>query len=87
MPVLKEKLGKIAIIGDSGCTLPNDNSTTCNSKHWPLVGNIASLSTHNPDLVIHLGDYNYKMYRCYHNRNKCEECMRVIVLSPGKKNC
>ena len=52
---------KIAVIGDTGCRtklgIPFQNHLDIDD--WPFAEVIASISMHDPDLVIHVGDYLY----------------------------
>ncbi|MFM2438345.1 MAG: hypothetical protein RLZ55_1164 [Actinomycetota bacterium] len=60
------KLDSVAIVGDSGCRLePPKPMQDCNSTAtWPappVSGEIAQLA---PELIIHTGDYYYRMVQC-----------------------
>ncbi|MBY0281022.1 MAG: metallophosphoesterase [Alphaproteobacteria bacterium] len=50
-------INKIAIIGDTGC---RDSQNINDPKQWPFPQIVENISNHNPDLVIHLGDYIYQ---------------------------
>ena len=46
----------LAIFGDSGCSPSHQNCTT----GWPYPELIAAAVEQQPDLVIHVGDYDYR---------------------------
>lgn len=71
VPVLAEKISKIAFIGDTGCRINMLFQQECNSvDSWPLKKNLDSIAFHKPDLIIHVGDYHYRQTKC-RNTKKC----------------
>ena len=48
---------KIIVIGDTGCL---DNSNQDCKTEWPFPAFAKDAASLHPDLVIHLGDYNYR---------------------------
>ncbi|WP_168463798.1 metallophosphoesterase family protein [Wolbachia endosymbiont of Ctenocephalides felis wCfeT] len=71
IPVLPEKINKIAFIGDTGCRVNMLFQQECNSvDSWPLKKNLDSIALHEPDLIIHVGDYHYRKTKC-RNAKKC----------------
>ncbi len=50
---------KILLIGDTGCRLKGLYSQDCKIE-WPFAQVAVLAAQHNPDLVIHLGDYLYR---------------------------
>jgi len=71
VPVLAEKISKIAFIGDTGCRINMLFQQECNSiDSWPLKKNLNSIAFHKPDLIIHVGDYHYRQTKC-RNTKKC----------------
>ena len=50
---------RIAVVGDSGC---KDNLQTqpCTPSAWPFAAIAGRVSQQAPDVVIHVGDYNYR---------------------------
>jgi hypothetical protein len=61
LPVPKDSLSSIVVLGDTGCRQKKQN---CYSIQWPFlkVSQLAALS--HPDLVIHVGDYRYRTPDC-----------------------
>ncbi|MDM8335615.1 metallophosphoesterase family protein [Wolbachia pipientis] len=71
VPILPEKISKIAFIGDTGCRINALLQQECNSvDSWPLKKNLDSIAFHKPDLIIHVGDYHYRKTKC-RNTQKC----------------
>ncbi|WDM85538.1 metallophosphoesterase [Ehrlichia sp. JZT12] len=74
IPVINKKIRKIAVIGDTGCIVSfwngklNEQHCTSSDK-WPLKRILHHVSEHNPDLVIHVGDYLYRVDKCIHVEN------------------
>lgn len=59
LPVLSPgstRLARLAVLGDSGCKAPKQDCTTA----WPLPKIAAAAAAGKPELVIHVGDYNYR---------------------------
>ncbi|MGL9732924.1 MAG: metallophosphoesterase [Wolbachia sp.] len=71
IPILPEKISKIAFIGDTGCRINALFQQECNSiNSWPFKKNLDSIASHKPDLIIHVGDYHYRKTKC-RNEQKC----------------
>ncbi|NUY39451.1 phosphoesterase [Wolbachia endosymbiont of Litomosoides brasiliensis] len=71
VPILPEKISRIAFIGDTGCRINALFQQECNSvDSWPLKKNLDSIALHEPDLIIHVGDYHYRKTKC-RNTQKC----------------
>jgi len=47
----------VVVIGDSGCL--NDSQQDC-ATDWPFAALVRAAVNEHPDLVIHVGDYNYR---------------------------
>ncbi len=45
----------VVVVGDSGCKTPKQDCSTA----WPFPAIAAAAARDQPDLVIHVGDYNY----------------------------
>ena len=58
-------LGRIIVIGDTGCRLKGPLVQDCNDpKRWPFPLVAAHAAAKHPDLVIHVGDYYYRESPC-----------------------
>jgi hypothetical protein len=59
------RLGRIVIIGDTGCRLKGPLVQDCNDpRRWPFPLVAARAAGRHPDLVIHVGDYYYRESPC-----------------------
>ncbi|KJV69559.1 calcineurin-like phosphoesterase family protein [Candidatus Neoehrlichia lotoris str. RAC413] len=73
IPVLPSKIKKIAIIGDTGCRVSSYYQQNCKLQDtWPLEKILYQISQHNPDLVIHVGDYLYREKDCVDDK-ECDK--------------
>lgn len=73
VPTLPAQIKKIAFIGDTGCRVTNLVEQACSSeKEWPLTLVLNSISTHKPDLIVHVGDYHYREKTCKSGQ-KCSQ--------------
>lgn len=53
---------KVAILGDTGCRLRGKEIQNCNNPNeWPLKTISESIAKENPDFIIHVGDYHYRV--------------------------
>lgn len=57
LPAANPNPADIAIYGDSGCKAPGQD---CGAATWPWPALVQAGAARNPDLVIHVGDYNYR---------------------------
>jgi hypothetical protein len=56
---------RIVVVGDTGCRIKDENVQDCNDpKDWTLPELARSAAAARPDLVIHVGDYNYRESPC-----------------------
>jgi hypothetical protein len=58
---------RIAVIGDSGCRMKKSDHAwqACNDADaWPFAKIAAAAAALNPDLVLHVGDYQYRENAC-----------------------
>lgn len=68
----RERIGRILLIGDTGCRLRALALQGCNAlKTWPLrlVADLAAEAA--PDLVIHVGDLIYRERACPQDMTAC----------------
>jgi hypothetical protein len=66
LPLPKANPQRIVIFGDTGCRLKNGDTTQpCNDPNgWPFAKVAAAAAAAHPDLVIHVGDYEYREDAC-----------------------
>jgi hypothetical protein len=66
LPLARPNPRRIVIFGDTGCRLLNGHATqACNDPNaWPFPKVAAHAAAARPDLVIHVGDYEYRESPC-----------------------
>jgi hypothetical protein len=79
LPVPKDTLANIVVVGDTGCRMKSDKSASsgdsedkedgefqsCNDRSkWPFAKVSSAAAAAKPDLVIHVGDYLYRESKC-----------------------
>ena len=70
----KAKIDRIVVIGDTGCRLKaSDNAwQACNDPaQWPFAAIAARAAALHPDLVLHVGDYQYRENPCPADQTGC----------------
>lgn len=53
-------IGRIVVLGDTGCRVKGKAVQPCDDAHWPLNSLAIHAADKHPDLVIHVGDYLYR---------------------------
>ena len=74
LPLLPPQIKRIVVIGDTGCRLKSSDHAyqNCNDKNlYPFAKIAASAAKWKPDLVIHVGDYEYRENVCPENMPGC----------------
>ena len=67
LPLPKATPQRIAIIADTGCRLKKSSNAfqSCSdATQWPLAKVAQSVAAMKPDLVLHIGDYQYRENAC-----------------------
>jgi hypothetical protein len=65
LPIARPNPRRIVVIGDSGCRVEKDKIQNCkNPDEWPFARIAAAAAATRPDLVIHVGDYEYRAALC-----------------------
>src|SRR5271163_4964195 len=66
LPLPRPNPQRIVVFGDTGCRLlTGDPTQECNDpKAWPFPTIAAAAAATRPDLVIHVGDYEYRETAC-----------------------
>lgn len=61
LPPVPPTVTHVAVFGDTGCK-PDDQNGCKKDKHWPFgeMADSAAESDPTPDLILHMGDYNYR---------------------------
>jgi hypothetical protein len=60
LPVVAEAPARIAVLGDSGCKPKDQAGCGLDDPQWPLPVLARAAAASRPDLVLHVGDYNYR---------------------------
>ncbi len=60
LPAVAAAPARVAIFGDSGCKPNDQQGCTMDDPAWPFPRLAASAAKTSPELVIHVGDYNYR---------------------------
>jgi len=62
---LPAKIGKIAILGDTGCRIKGSAVQDCASTvAWPLAQVSRSIANNKPDVTLFVGDFHYRESSC-----------------------
>jgi hypothetical protein len=60
LPRVVEKPSRIAVLGDSGCKPKDQQGCGLDDPQWPFPTLAKAAAANRPDLVLHVGDYNYR---------------------------
>ncbi|MDE2474105.1 MAG: metallophosphoesterase [Alphaproteobacteria bacterium] len=72
IPLPKPAPTRILVIGDTGCRILGKNVQACNDpEKWPFATIAREAAGLNPDLVIHVGDYDYRESACPEGNAGC----------------
>ena len=64
---------RIVVVGDTGCRMAGDRFQACDDpRAWPFAQVARSAAAWRPDLVIHVGDYNYREAPCPDGNQGCQ---------------
>ena len=72
IPLPKPAPTRILVIGDTGCRIMGKTGQACNDpEQWPFATVAREAAGLNPDLVIHVGDYDYREASCPEGNAGC----------------
>lgn len=74
LPLPKHEIDRIVVIGDTGCRLKKSDNAyqACNDPDgYPFAKVAAAAASWKPDLVVHVGDYEYRENKCPDNNPGC----------------
>jgi hypothetical protein len=60
LPPVVENPSRIAVFGDSGCKPKDQEGCGLDDPQWPFPALARAAAASRPDLVLHVGDYNYR---------------------------
>lgn len=75
LPLLKTEVKRIVIIGDTGCRLKKSDNAyqACNDiQLYPFARVAAAAANWKPDLVVHVGDFQYRENACPEDNRGCQ---------------
>lgn len=60
LPAVSRNPAKVVVVGDTGCKPKDQAGCSLDDPEWPFPQLMAAAAIDPPDLVIHVGDYNYR---------------------------
>jgi len=60
LPAAHRKVSRVAILGDTGCKPSDQVGCGLDDPQWPFPALAKAAAAGAPDLVLHMGDYNYR---------------------------
>ena len=60
LPAAHRRVGRVAVLGDSGCKPSAQAGCGLDDPAWPFPAIAKAAAKDRPDLVLHVGDYNYR---------------------------
>ncbi|GAC1418520.1 MAG: metallophosphoesterase [Candidatus Velthaea sp.] len=72
LPRVPHTIRRIAVLGDSGCRIKGWTIQNCNDPAaWPFARIARAVASDRPDLIVHVGDYEYREAACPHGDARC----------------
>ena len=60
LPTAHRRVARVAVIGDTGCKPSSQSGCGLDDPAWPFPPLASAAAAGKPDLVLHMGDYNYR---------------------------
>lgn len=60
LPEARREVRRVAVVGDSGCKPKDQEGCGLDDPAWPFPALARAAAGRRPDLVVHVGDYNYR---------------------------
>jgi len=60
LPAAHRRVARVAVIGDTGCQPSKQSGCGLDDPAWPFPSIASAAAALKPDLVLHMGDYNYR---------------------------
>ncbi len=60
LPVARRAVRRVAVVGDTGCKPQDQSGCGTDDPAWPFPALARAAAGRRPDLVLHVGDYNYR---------------------------
>lgn len=74
LPPLPRRISRLVVLGDTGCRIAAGDIQNCNDgAAWPFARIAQSIAREmpRPDLIIHVGDYEYREAPCPAGDRRC----------------
>jgi hypothetical protein len=72
LPIPRAAPKRLVIFGDTGCRLKGEEIQNCDrAADWPFAQVARLAAAHDPDVVIHVGDYYYRESPCPAGKAGC----------------
>ena len=60
LPAAQRRVARVTVIGDTGCQPSKQSGCGLDDPAWPFPVIASAAAAAKPDLVLHMGDYNYR---------------------------
>ena len=60
LPAAHRRVRRVAVVGDTGCKPKDQSGCTLDDPAWPFPALASAAAAGKPDVVLHMGDYNYR---------------------------
>jgi Calcineurin-like phosphoesterase len=60
LPAAHRRVNRVAVVGDTGCKPKDQAGCGLDDPEWPFQTLAQAAAASAPDLVLHMGDYNYR---------------------------
>ena len=60
LPAVHRQVRRVAVLGDTGCKPSDQAGCGLDDPQWPFPALAKAAAANAPDLVLHMGDYNYR---------------------------
>ncbi|HEV8240192.1 MAG TPA: metallophosphoesterase [Thermoanaerobaculia bacterium] len=60
LPTAHHRVNRVAVVGDTGCEPSKQSGCALDDPAWPFPAIARAAAAGKPDLVLHMGDYNYR---------------------------
>lgn len=74
LPLLPHRIARFVVLGDTGCRIQGPKIQNCrDAAAWPFARIARSIAadTPRPDLIVHVGDYQYRESACPAGDPRC----------------
>ena len=83
LPAAHRRVTSVAVFGDTGCKPDDQQGCGLDDPEWPFARLAAAAAAESPDLVLHVGDYNYRGTPSHFDREENGEQVKVWYYDGG----